>query len=100
MLLALTAIKRAIPDFNKRPLTAEDFRRACRRLKVSVHEIPLVVDGFYMFTMGRAHIYINIRLRGMRWLLTAWHELAHHILHSPPDVTVAFFCKMRPDSKE
>ncbi|HEX3560403.1 MAG TPA: ImmA/IrrE family metallo-endopeptidase [Pyrinomonadaceae bacterium] len=101
MNLALAAIKRALPDFGERPFTAEDFRRACRRLKVKAHTIPLNVDGFYMFTKrGGAHIYINARLCGLRWLYVAWHELMHHVLHAPPDVTVAFFCNVRPDSKE
>ncbi len=50
---------------------------------------------------GRGHIYLDGRLRGMRWLFTAFHELMHAILHSPPSVTVVFFsCKFKPDSKE
>lgn len=101
MLLALAAIKRVMPRFGERPLTAEDFYRACRRLKVKVHTIPLRVDGFYMFTpRGGAHIYVNSRLYGLRWLYVAWHELAHHILHAPKDVTVSFFRNVQPDSKE
>jgi Zn-dependent peptidase ImmA (M78 family) len=101
MLSALAAIKRVIPGFGERPLTAEDFYHACRRLKVKVHTIPLRVDGFYMFTpRGGAHIYVNSRLYGLRWLYVAWHELAHHVLHAPKDVTVAFFCNVKADSKE
>jgi Zn-dependent peptidase ImmA (M78 family) len=101
MLFAFAAVKRVIPGFGERPLTAEDFYRICRRLKVKAHTIPLRVDGFYMFTpRGGAHIYINSRLRGLRWLYVAWHELAHHLLHAPKDVTVAFFCNVKPDSKE
>lgn len=101
MLLALAAIKRVIPRFEERPLTAEDFNRVCRRLRVKVHSIPLRVDGFYMFTpRGGAHIYVNSRLYGLRWLHIAWHELAHHILHAPKEVTVAFFRNVQPDSKE
>jgi Zn-dependent peptidase ImmA (M78 family) len=101
MLLALAAIKRVIPGFGERPLMAEDFYRACRRMRVKVHTIPLRVDGFYMFTpRGGAHIYVNSRLHGLRWLYVAWHELAHHILHAPKDVTVAFFRNVSPGSKE
>lgn len=101
MNLALAAIKQVLPDFGERPLTANDFYKACRRLKVKAHSIPLGVDGFYMFTMrGGAHIYVNSRLYGLPWLFVGWHEMAHHILHAPPDVTVAFFCNVKPDSKE
>jgi hypothetical protein len=74
MLFALAAIKRDITEFGQRPLTAEDFSRACRRLKVKAHTIPLGLDGFYMFMKrGGAHIYISSRLRGLAWLYVAWH---------------------------
>lgn len=101
MLLALATIKRVIPGFGERPLTAEDFYRACRRLRVKGHTIPLRVDGFYMCTpRGGAHIYVNSRLNGLRWLYVAWHEVAHHVLHAPKDVTVAFFRNVSLGSKE
>ena len=101
MLLALAAFKRAVPRFGERPLTPDDFGVACLRTRVAAHSIPLRVEGFYMFTRrGGAHIYVNASLRGPRWLYVAWHEFAHHLLHAPPDVTVAFFCNVRPDSKE
>lgn len=101
MNLALAAVKRVLPGFGERPLTADDFRAACRRTRVAAHSIPLRVDGFYMFTRrGGAHIYVNSRLRSLPWLYVAWHELAHHILHAPKDVTVAFFRNVAPDSKE
>lgn len=105
MLLALAMIKRLIPEWNERPLTEADFWRICRRLKgdrkVKVHEIPLSVPGFYMSSpYGGAHIYINSKLRGMAWLLAAFHELGHHLMHAPPDVTVAYFYQQKPDTKE
>jgi Zn-dependent peptidase ImmA (M78 family) len=100
MQFALAAIKQVIPDLNKRPLTAEDFYRVCRRLKVKVHELPLRgIDGFYMVFRGKGHIYLDSRLRGVRWLMTAFHELGHALLHSPPSITVAFFCNVL-DTKE
>ena len=105
MILALSMIKRLIPDWNERPLTEADFWRICRRLKgdwkVKVHEINLSVPGFYMSSPhGGAHIYINKNLRGMAWLLTAFHELGHHLMHAPPDVTVAYFYQQKPHTKE
>jgi hypothetical protein len=105
MLLAFAMIKSFIPEWNQRPMTEADFWRICRRLKghrkVKVHEIPLSVPGFYMSTPhGGAHIYINSNLRGMAWLLAAFHELGHHLMHAPPDVTVAYFYQQTPNTKE
>ncbi|MDQ3918113.1 MAG: ImmA/IrrE family metallo-endopeptidase [Acidobacteriota bacterium] len=101
MILALATIKRLIPEWNERPLTAADFYRLCRRFKVKVHSIPLRVPGFYMYSRRYgAHIYVNSKLRGVAWLLAAFHELGHHLMHTPPDVTVAFFYQLRPNTKE
>jgi Zn-dependent peptidase ImmA (M78 family) len=101
MFLALAAVSRAVPGFGVRPLTSEDLARACRRLKVKAHTMPLRVDGFYMFTRrGGARFYVNGNLGELRRLYVGWHEIGHHILHAPRDVTVAFFCNVVPDSKE
>jgi Zn-dependent peptidase ImmA (M78 family) len=39
-------------------------------------------------------------LRGVAWLLAAFHELGHHFLHAPPDSTVAYFYKLKSNTKE
>jgi hypothetical protein len=33
--------------WNERPLDEADFYRLCRRLKITVEELPLRVEGFY-----------------------------------------------------
>jgi Zn-dependent peptidase ImmA (M78 family) len=100
MNLSLTKLFRCVPELNKRPLTDADLYRICRREKVKLHNIPLRVPGFYMVIRGKPHIYVNGSLRGVAWLLAAFHELGHHLLHAPPHSTVAYFYKLKPNTKE
>lgn len=100
MKLALAKLKRCVRDLDKRPLTSVDFYRLCRREKIKVIEIPLSVPGFYVVCKGKAYIYLNNRLRGIAWLLAAFHELGHHFLHAPPFATVALFYQLKPDTKQ
>lgn len=100
MNLALSALKRAVPVLNERPLTAEDFYQLCRRARATVVEMPLKVPGFMMVVRGRAYIHINSRLCGLAWLEAAFHEYGHFCLHTPPEATVAYFFRLKPDSKE
>lgn len=100
MKLALAKLKRLIPELDKRPLTARDFFRICRRERIKVFEIPLSVPGFYVVCKGKAYIYLNCRLRGVAWLLAAFHELGHHFLHAPPFATVALFYQLKPDTRQ
>lgn len=86
--------------WNHRPLAEGDFYRLCRREKVKAVELPLRVPGFYMVCGGRRFIHLDSRLRGSRWLHTAFHELAHHYLHAPASASVAKFFKLTPNSKE
>jgi Zn-dependent peptidase ImmA (M78 family) len=83
MNLSLVKIRAIFPYFNERPLTAEDFWRAVKKHKITVREMPLLVDGYYTCRRGRHIILINSKLTGMRWLHTAFHEL-HHFLFDVP----------------
>lgn len=86
--------------WNERPFTRRDFYRLCRRNKIKVVEMPLQVPGFLMVVRGKAYIQLNSRLRGLAWLEAALHELGHYYLHTPPTSTVAYFFRLKPDSKE
>lgn len=87
--------------WNKRAFTEDDVLRICRRLKVQVVEYPLTgTPGSYMRVGGRAFITVDSRLRGVRRLYVMLHELAHHLLHVPPDATVAYFFRLRPHTKQ
>lgn len=70
-------IKEIFPLFNERALTEEDFWREAERNRIYVREELLMVDGYYEKKNRRHFIVINIKLRGVRWLHTALHELMH-----------------------
>ena len=87
--------------WNKRAFTEEDVLRICRREKIELVEYALSgTPGSYMRVGGRAIITVDSRLRGLRRLYVLLHELGHHFLHVPPDVTVAYFFRLRPDTKQ
>ena len=102
MKLMFPAIKRAVPSFNVRPHTVEDFYRICRRERpyIRVHEMPLGTPGYYTVELnGTPHIYINNRLKGIEWLEAGFHEMGHHFLHRPVPHTTAYYYRTDPPTK-
>lgn len=85
--------------WNRRALTEADFHRICRRERISVAEMPLPVPGYYMVCRGKSFIVIDARQRGVHWLYTAFHELAHHFLHVPDPNATAIYFRRAPQSK-
>ncbi len=83
MNLTLDRIFEIFPYFNDRPITENDFWRACKREKVIVKEMPLMVNGYYQFKRGRHYILLNNRLSGLTWLHTAFHEFCHYLFDAP-----------------
>ena len=77
--------------WNSKPLTQDDFYRLCRRHKVTVHEMPLRVSGFYYCMQGRHYIAIDSRLRPDKKLFVMFHEFAHYLMHAPDSGTTANF---------
>lgn len=73
-----------IPGFGVRPLTTEDFERACAREGVTVlrRALPKGINGLYTMATERPCIFIDSRLRGARKVTAEFHELAHHFLHN------------------
>ncbi len=84
MNLAITRIKQIIPHFNEQVLTEKDFWLICEKENIRVVETRLFVNGFYYCDGRRNFIYLNSALRGIFWLENAFHEIAHHFLHTPP----------------
>lgn len=85
--------------WNQRVLTEADFYRICRREKIKTIEMPLLVPGFYMACKGKSFIVTDNRLRGVRWLHVAFHELAHHFLHTPANAASASFFQINEAPK-
>lgn len=78
-------------DWNRRPLTEDDFHRICKKLKITVDEYPLTTNGFYYSVMGGHYIVVDSRLTGFRKLQVMFHELAHFLLHAPDRGVTANF---------
>lgn len=70
-------------DWNRRPLTEEDFYLLCKRYHVTVEEMPLRVSGFYYFVLGKHCIAIDRKLPRQKKLLVMFHEFAHFLMHAP-----------------
>ena len=88
-------------DWNKKPLTEEDFYRLCKRYKVTAEEMPLRVGGFYYCMLGRHYIAINSRLRHPKKLFVMFHEFAHYLIHAPDSGATANFHGVgKPTRKE
>lgn len=86
MITLAHVFEKLIKDWNKRPLTEKDFYRLCRKLDVFVIEDnsgEMDDNGFYMVIEGVPTIFLNGRLKGLERLWTMFHELGHHILHTP-----------------
>jgi Zn-dependent peptidase ImmA (M78 family) len=82
--ISYAKIIKIFPEFNVRPLLAEDFWRVAQTKKIVVKELPLLIDGYYQKKRGKHFILINSRLSGVKWLHTAFHELFHYFLDVPP----------------
>jgi Zn-dependent peptidase ImmA (M78 family) len=75
-----------IKNWNKKQLTEADFYRICKKQGVVVLENDTAVmkwKGLYMMIEGVPTIIINAKLKGLERLWAMFHELGHHILHSP-----------------
>ena len=91
MLFFLEKISRLRCQWNRKPLTQDDFYRMCKRHKVTVHEMPLRVSGFYYCVLGRHYIAIDSRLRQYKKLFVMFHEFAHYLMHAPDTGVTANF---------
>jgi Zn-dependent peptidase ImmA (M78 family) len=86
MILAQDTFKKAVKGWNKRIFTEQDFFRLCKRFGVLVfEEDPDCVpgDGAYVVVEDIPVIFINNTLTGLKRLWVMFHELGHHLLHTP-----------------
>ncbi len=86
MISAQGVFKNLIKDWNKRALTEKDFFNLCKKLGVLVfEEDPDCVpgEGVYVVVEGIPVIFINNTLKGLKKLWVMFHELGHHLLHTP-----------------
>ena len=91
MRLLADKASRVLPGWNARPFEADDLHRLCAEFQITVHERPLVTNGFYYRAGGRDFIAINSRLPCLRRLEVFLHELAHFLFHAPAGTTAVGF---------
>lgn len=66
--------------FNERPLTEADFYRICEQERIEIIWSEQKFS-FYFSALGASCIVLPKRLRGLRLLFAAFHELGHHFTH-------------------
>lgn len=69
--------------WNERHLTRQDADQLIEREKIDLRIEPMLFEGLYLVRRNRPRIFLNAHLTGYMSLLVLWHEIAHHILHSP-----------------
>lgn len=70
--------------WNERILTFDDFEEFCEVENILLIEARLRYwRGFYCIHNEQPAIVLDQQLRGPERLLTAWHEVGHHLLHTP-----------------
>jgi Zn-dependent peptidase ImmA (M78 family) len=74
--------------WGKRSLGEEDFYDICEAEGIEIIHAEIETPGMYMIYREKAYICVDRRLKNLRWLRTAFHELSHHFLHAP---CVAFY---------
>lgn len=89
---SLARIREVFPNFNKRPITEIQFWKVCKRFKIVVRSIPLgTIEGYHERKRGRNYIIINSKLKGEKWLHTAFHELCHYLFDAPDHGDYVFY---------
>ncbi len=91
MLSIVEKIAQLRSNWNKKPLTEEDFYTLCKRRKITVVEMPLSTNGFYYCVKGRHFIAVDSKLRRPKKLFVMFHEFAHYLMHAPDTGTTANF---------
>jgi Zn-dependent peptidase ImmA (M78 family) len=98
---SLKKIHEVFPRFNERPISEAEFWRACKRFRIVVKQMPLIVDGYHERKAGRYYIIINEQLRGLKWMHTALHEFCHFLFDAPDhSENYVFYRKGRKPAEE
>lgn len=79
----LEIVKLALPDWNTRTHTAQDFDSFCVDEHLKVVEMESGEWGFYTVHQGQPFIVLDPNMKGGFRLWVSWHEAAHHLLHIP-----------------
>jgi Zn-dependent peptidase ImmA (M78 family) len=78
----LSRFAQLVPEFNHQPLSMDLFYRVTEAHDIRVLEVPLL-DTFGSTRRDEDYLFIliNSLLYGTDRVITAWHEMAHVLLH-------------------
>lgn len=85
MLFAFDCAKKVIPQLNVTRIIAKDFWNVCEIKRCDVTEMELDKPGYYVTDGKEDYIFLDHRLREYKWLIAAFEELFHLIVHFPCD---------------
>lgn len=92
----LEIVKLALPAWNERVHTEEDFDAFCAEEHLKVIEAETGEHGLYVVYNAQPFIVLDPNLKGEMRLWVKWHEAAHHLLHIP---ATEFFSSVGEDAK-
>lgn len=97
MNLSLEKLKKY--GFGVKVLTETDFYAICEKEQIKILEMDAAAS-FYFCTQGHPVIVLDKKLKGLRKLFAAFHELAHHFLHGGTHFESAFFFGLMESKNE
>lgn len=76
-------LQKAFPFVGERSATEIDLHEFCERRRIEVVFSNEVTAGIYVMFAGEHFVFLNSKLKGMRLLHVAFHEIGHYLLHVP-----------------
>lgn len=76
-------LKKAFPFVGSRSATEDDLFEFCVQRGITIEHSPEVSAGIYVMFAGEHFVFLNSKLRGLRMLHVAFHEIGHYLLHVP-----------------
>lgn len=98
---AFSRMKQIFKQFGKRQYTYEDFLRIARRYRINIvtRKLPDKIRAYYQCEIRKVYrkkwIVFNENLSVEEKLHVAFHELAHHFLHSSYTNKTIFFSRAK-----
>ena len=97
---AFSRMSEHFKKFNEKQFDLEDFQMIARRQRINLASYPMnaQIKGYYCSERKRIYrkkfIVFNEKISKNEKLYVAFHELAHHFLHSQANNYSTFYCKL------
>ena len=100
MLFVSQKLTTVVPDFNREPLTQQNFADLCVREKIIVvHDSMPLLKAFTCRMFGQTYIFVDKDLDPVESLFLSFHELVHHFLHTHRSA-IQYYHMIRPRKEE